>query len=330
MPGCFQQLGNLFLRTSLAKPLAACVVTTTKSKRMKIRLLEPNDIDKTKWNSCVHFAPNGNIFGYKWYLDQVAKDWVGLVENDYESVFPLVWRYRRGLWGYKELHQPYWMREMGIYSIHMLSAARMQQFLEHIPAEYRYMDIAVNGKNILPKDLPFKSIAQHNYQLSLNDTYENIAGHYDSEVFRQLERSAAAKLLLTANLKPEKIADFYEKHSPVRRDMDSRYHAFLRIMYNILHRGWGFTSAVLDVNGNICAANFFIYSHGRLLSLAPVASKEGQRDGALAFMMDMTVRTHAERPLLLDFNMDETALGYGAETTEFYRISRLKKKGLLL
>ncbi|MDZ4679239.1 MAG: hypothetical protein SH848_11320 [Saprospiraceae bacterium] len=294
---------------------------------MDIRLLQSKDIDKTKWNSCVHFAPNGNVFGYKWYLDQVAKDWIGLVEGDYESVFPLVWRYRRGLWGHKELHQPHWMREMGIYSVHALSPARIQQFLERIPPEFRHIKIAVSGKNALPKDLPFTSTPQTNFQLSLNNTYETLTGCYTSDLFRQMDKATTAKLMLTANLKPEKIADFYEKYAKDRRDLETRYHALLRVMYNALHRGWGFTSAVLDADGNPCAANFFIYSHGKLLSLAPVASKTGEAVGALSFMFDLTVRIHAERPLALDFNGYEHASDFGAQPAPYFQISRVKKKG---
>ncbi len=296
---------------------------------MNIRLLQSKDIDKTKWNSCVHFAPNGNVFGYKWYLDQVAKDWVGLVEGDYESVFPLVWRYRRGLWGHKELHQPYWMREMGIYSVHVLSPARIQQFMERIPAEYRHINIAVSGKNVLPSQLPFESNAETTALLSLNESYETLTGRYSSDLFRQMDKATTAKLMLTANLKPEKIADFYEKHTKDRRDLDARYHALLRIMYNALHRGWGFTSAVLDADGNPCAANFFIHSHGKLLSLAPVASKAGEQVGALSFMFDLTVRINAERPLVLDFNRYEHATDFGAQPALYYQINRSKKKGFL-
>jgi len=296
---------------------------------MDIRLIQSNDIDKIKWNSCVHFAPNGNVFGYKWYLDQVAKDWIGLVEGDYESVFPLAWRYRRGLWGHKELHQPYWMREMGIYSVHVLSPFRIQQFLERIPAEFRHINIAVSGKNVLPSQLPFESTAETTPVLSLNESYETLTGQYTSDLFRQMDKATTAKLMLTSNLKPEKIANFYEKHTKNRRDLDARYHAFLRIMYNALHRGAGFTSAVLDASGNPCAVNFFIHSHGKLLSLAPVASKAGEEVGALSFMFDLTLRINAERPLTLDFNGYEHAADFGAQPATYYQISRVKKKGFL-
>lgn len=58
---------------------------------MEIKFVFREEIDKVKWNSCVYYVINGNIFGYMWYLDYIVKDWDVLVEGDYELVFFLVW-----------------------------------------------------------------------------------------------------------------------------------------------------------------------------------------------------------------------------------------------
>ena len=116
---------------------------------MNIQYLKREEIDKVKWNSCVHYATNGNIFGYMWYLDFVGKDWDALIEGDYESVFPLVWR--DGIFGKKELYQPPLMRELGVYSINVLSQARVRKFLEAIPEEFNKVDIILNEQNSLPE-----------------------------------------------------------------------------------------------------------------------------------------------------------------------------------
>ena len=57
---------------------------------MDLRLLSREAIEAAKWNGCVHYASNSKIYGYTWYLDNVAEEWMGLVEGDYQSVFPLV------------------------------------------------------------------------------------------------------------------------------------------------------------------------------------------------------------------------------------------------
>ena len=56
---------------------------------MDTKVLKRDEIDDQKWDSCVHFAPNGNIFSYTWYLDCIYDNWHGIVESGYTSVMPI-------------------------------------------------------------------------------------------------------------------------------------------------------------------------------------------------------------------------------------------------
>ncbi|MEM6725303.1 MAG: hypothetical protein AAF598_14780 [Bacteroidota bacterium] len=94
---------------------------------MEIRYLKRDEIDQLKWDSCVHYANNGQVYGYTWYLDNVAEDWDGLVEGDYESVFPLVWNSK--IFGIKQLYQPFLSQQLGLFSVNLLSKARLQTFI---------------------------------------------------------------------------------------------------------------------------------------------------------------------------------------------------------
>lgn len=293
---------------------------------MNIEFVPHADIDKTKWNSCVHYANNGNVFGYKWFLDFVAKDWDALVEGDYESVLPLVWR--KGLTGGKELHQPPLMRELGLYSIHALSAKRVNNFLQAIPSEYRMIEMVVNEQINLPAKHDFKVTELLNHQLLLLENYDAIAANYTETLQTQLATASESQLVATTNLKPEKIADFYQKYTPDRQHVTRNFHALQRIMYNVLHRGWGFASGIESASGELLAANFFIYSHHKVLSLMPLESPAGAKVGALALLFDMLIRTHAGRPMILDFNtsrQDNLALHLGARENIYYKIRQDKR-----
>lgn len=296
---------------------------------MEINYLRREEIDKTKWNSCVHYAANGNVFGYMWFLDNVAKDWDALVEGDYESVFPLVWK--EGRLGQKHLVQPPWMRELGVYSIHVLSKPRIRAFIEAIPEEYGNIAIHLNEQNFLPEAEGFQMVSRTNYQMILQSSYEEIADGFSKEWFLQLDRAEKAGLVPVSNIKPERLADFFREHGPKTADREARAHALLRIIYNILHRGWGFAAGATDRDGNLLAANFYIYSHGKVLSLAPVVSAEGRKSGALEYLFHHLIQTHAGRPLLLDLNMDGEdglAESMGAKPNSFFRLEK-KKKGVL-
>lgn len=294
---------------------------------MKIEWIKHEDIDKTKWNSCVHYANNGNVFGYKWFLDFVAKDWDGLVEGDYESVFPLVWR--KGLLGGKELHQPPLMRELGLYSINAISPKRMENFLKAIPDEYRNIEMVVNEQIHLPQHHDFQVEELSNHQMLLTEPYETLRDNYTEGLQEKLAIASDNQLIATANLKPEKVASFYQKYATDRRHLTHNFHALQRIMYNVLHRGWGFASGIESQEGELLATNFFIYSHNKVLSLMPLESPAGAKVGALSLLFDMLLRTHAGRPMILDFNTEkrnELALSLGARENIYYKIKRDRRK----
>jgi len=290
---------------------------------MEINYLAREEIDKTKWDSCVHYANNGNVFGYMWYLDHVAKEWDALVEGDYESVFPLVWR--ENFWGRKHLIQPPWMRELGLFSIHVLSKPRIKAFIDAIPKEFRRISVHLNEQNFLPEASGFVMSPRTNYQLLLQPAYEEIADRFSSEWFTQLAEAEKNKLITVSNVKPERVADFFRKYSPRRPDREARSHALLRIMYNILHRGWGFASGVQGGDGELLAVNFFIYSHSKVLSLVPVVSPKGEEKGALELLFHMLIKTHAGKPLLLDLNDDGSSgfvQGMGAQPNSYFKLER--------
>jgi hypothetical protein len=292
---------------------------------MNIQRIPRDELIKEKWNGCVHYAPNGNIFGYMWYLDFVAKDWEALVEDDYVSVFPLV--YRQNWWGRPELYQPDLMRAMGIYSVKALSAIRIKAFLAAIPEAYKKIDITVNARNRPPRDDSFRTEEKANHLLMLKQPYESMRQNY-SEAFQQRLKAAEAEGLLSiGSIKPEKLADFYKKQRPRSAATERQFHALQRIMYNVLHRGTGFASAIThpDDPEELLAADFFIFSHGRMLSLAPSVSTKGKQFGALEMLYDYMIRSNANRPLLLDFNTDgDTAFAksVGAQSENYYRIYR--------
>ena len=296
---------------------------------MDIRFVPQEEIDKVKWNSCVHYANNGNVFGYMWYLNHVAKDWDALVEGDYESVFPLVWR--KDWLGRKEMYQPSLMRELGIYSINVLSEKRVGAFLDAIPAEYQSVKINLNEQNIQIDEGKHDISTRTNYQILLTQPYEKIRAAYSPDFEQQLSLSGEYSLLPTTSIKPEKVADFYRKYAKDRRQVDWNFHALQRIMYNVLHRGWGFASGVLDEKGELLACNFFIYSHKKAISLLPLQSPKGAEQGALAYLMDIFIRKHADRPLILDLNVginDRLSIDIGAQANEYYHFKR-QPKGLL-
>jgi hypothetical protein len=220
---------------------------------MAIRLIPKEELERDRWNGCVHYSNNGNIFGYKWYLDTIAKDWDALVEGNYESVMPLIYKEKKDK---KYMHRPGLIREAGIYSIHVLSPLRIKNFLAAIPASYESLDVHFNAGTSVISPEEINRIDQVNYQMALNDSYESIAGQYDSAFLRKLDLAQQHRLR-PISLKPEKIAAFYRIHQPHHADTEKNFHGLQRIMYNALHRGWGFGTGMTNAQGELMAVDFF-------------------------------------------------------------------------
>ncbi|MEM8525854.1 MAG: hypothetical protein AAGG68_14530 [Bacteroidota bacterium] len=291
---------------------------------MNIRFVQQEDIDRLKWDSCIHYASNGSVVGYKWFLNNVTKDWDALVEGDYESVFPLTWS--KDALGRSVLRQPVLIRELGIFSVHILSPKRIAAFLEAIPEEYQSVQIALNERNTFETDADLQWNSRSNHQLLLTDGYTAICNNYRGELKGNLE-AQQDYLIPISNIKPERLADFFRQHSKDKKQLEEKFHAVQRIMYNAMHRGIGFTTGITDLKGDLLAANFFIYSHGKVLSFLPVETSSGAKVGALNMLFDLFIRSHAGRPLILDFNTAQTYPQlFGAQENQYYQIGKEERK----
>jgi len=225
----------------------------------------------------------------------------------------------------KELYQPELILQSGIYSINLVSAARLKSFLNAIPDQYEIIDVHLNEGTGNRDDLGFNFRKKINTQLMLDLPYEGIAEKYSPAFHEKLDQARNNQFISLSSIKPEKVADFYKKHTPVHLYKETKFHAYQRIMYNVMHRGQGFSTGIQDQNGELCAVNFFIYSHGKLMSFLPVEKPEAHSKGAMALLMDLIIRTHVGLPLILDFNVEnESQLGknMGGVDAPFYQITR--------
>jgi hypothetical protein len=253
-----------------------------------------DEIDTLRWNSCIHYAHNGNVFGYHWYLKNVVREFDALVEGEYESVMPLLKSKNRA--GEDVLHHPTMLGRLGIFSVHVMSQARIQAFIDAIPDIYKEVNVLFNEYNNLGKlDLTNTNVKNW-YQLSMNQPYEHFKRNYSSYVKKQIENAKELRLAPVSGMKPEQLIGFYKNLNTKVNE-----HAWMRIHYNLMHRGTAFPTMYQDSSGNKKAAGLFAYSNGYFVNLFFTAEKKNQHS-LFYLMMDDVIRLHANRPLTLDFN----------------------------
>lgn len=264
---------------------------------MNIRHLTQADMDKQLYNSCVHFATNGSIYGYDWFLNATAKDWDFLVEGDesWQSVMPLP--KDKNWWGRTKLVQPRLVPELAIYTVNALSVKRIQAFWDAVPAVYRSGGLTVEPASVPQNAGRFTARAAQGTVLLLDQPYEEIIGDFSPEYHEGLIRAEMAGLRPASSFKPERLAEFWLHVNGNTPDNQWTFHAMQRLMYQVLHRSWGGTHAVQNDRGERLAMTFLVYSHGRIFPLFTAESDEGRSVGALTYLWDNLLKTHADKAL---------------------------------
>jgi hypothetical protein len=265
---------------------------------MDIRFIPQDELDKQLYNSCVHFATNGSLYGYDWFLNATAKEWDLLVEVENESwvsVMPLP--HVNNWWGRRKLEQPRLIPELAIYSVKPLSPKRIQAFWDTLPETLRGGELTVEPASV-PKDSGrFTVGTAGGSALLLSQPYEEIIGDFSPEYHEGLIRAQEANLRPGSSFKPERLANFWLEVNGKSAENEWTFHAMQRLMYQVLHRSWGGTHAIENQEGDLLAMTFIVYSHSRIFPLFTVESPAGKAVGALTYLWDNLLKTHAEKNL---------------------------------
>ena len=280
-----------------------------------IQYLYQKEIDKEKWNACIDKAPNGLIYGYSFYLDQMSENWDALVLNDYEIVMPLTWNSKFGI---HYLYQPFIAAELGVFGKN-LNAELIEAFLNAIPKKIRYWDISLNHRNVF--DLSdFKFRYRSNYVLDLNRPYEELFKAFSENIQRNIKKSEQAGCTVQKDFDVERVIQLalLQMRSYAKKSEENA--ARLRKLYQYLHeKKQAITYGVFSKENKLLSSCVFFFSHNRayyiLVGNHPDARLTGARPngssgravgqgkvvGASHAVINAFIKDHAGKNILLDF-----------------------------
>jgi hypothetical protein len=263
-----------------------------------IKFLQHDMIDKSQWDDCIDNAVNGNLNARSWYLDIVCPGWCALIENEYEKVFPLPVFSRAGI---KYSMQPYFTQQLGLFYRSLSSEAVLQNFLDQIPVEFKYIDINLNTSNRISSDSDVKEMI--NLELDLISDYVKIESLYQSNLQRNLKKASGNKLTITQNLRPEEVIELFRmnKGLELKHLNDKQYALIQRIAYESIHRGTGEIWGAYDEYNQLAAGILWVRSHGKVIFLFSAVSAEGKKLNAMPWLIDSFIKENAGKPITLDF-----------------------------
>ncbi|MBI5372159.1 MAG: GNAT family N-acetyltransferase [Sphingobacteriales bacterium] len=261
-----------------------------------IQYLTHPQIDRKKWDACIEQASNGLIYAYSFYLDTMAKHWEALVLNDYEAVMPLTWNRKYGI---RYLYQPFLAAQLGIFG-NKLAEQDIRDFLQSIPAAFRYIDIYLNSGNRATAPGLF-SLLRDNYVLDLNLPYEKLVSQYRDNTRRNIKKARQAGCLVQQNTAVEKIITLAVQQMQLHdKEVEENINRF-RELFRLLQEQKRAVTYGITLGDELLASAVFFFSHNRSYYILVGNHPNGKTIGASHALIDAFIRDYAGQPLLLDF-----------------------------
>lgn len=264
---------------------------------MAIRYLPYHQIDKTSWDACINQSDNGLIYGTSIYLDAMAHYWDALVLNDYEAVMPLTWNKKYGI---HYLHQPFFTACLGVFGTN-ISAALLNDFLQAIPAKFKYWDIYLNaGNRFYLKE--FKLYDRVNYVLPLNNIYEKLYAGFRINLKRNIKKAEQLNCEIRTNIAiDEVIALAQEQGKEFSPATTEDYKRFTKLYQQLHKQQKAITYGIYLPSGQLMASCVLFFSHKRVYYILPGNHPNGKTIGASHALINAFIKDNAGKDLLLDF-----------------------------
>ena len=243
------------------------------------RYIPFEEIEKNKWNGTVHYASNGNIQGYHWYLKAVISEWGAIVENDYETVVPVL----------LEPIKPYQYRllqELGPYSVNLLNKSRMDEIMALLEKHNKSGQYPMNSRVSSSHLTKYSQISRQKSVFPGGKKYDDLSKTYSDELLDNLYGNGFEKIKIMSGKKPEAIVDLLKEGKDYKN-------ALMRIMYNAMHRGVGFSNGIEDKKtGEILAISFFL---GTPSSISELVSFTNGEKKYRQLIFDLIFRNNSEK-----------------------------------
>lgn len=162
-----------------------------------------NEIDREQWDNCIKNTPGAKPYAYSWYLDIMAPGWQALVDDDYDSVFPVPGSSRFGI---QYIATPVFLQQLGAFSPDKPAAKAITEFIEYMPDFFKFIDLCVGQKIDTPG---YKVSERVNFELDLSKPYETIYKNFSDHCRRNIEASIRKKPELVSDIAPDEIIDLF-------------------------------------------------------------------------------------------------------------------------
>jgi len=259
--------------------------------------LKNHEIDREQWDACIKASPTTKPYALSWYLDIMAPGWEALVDDDYDSVFPVPAREKFGI---KYIATPIFLQQLGTFSPDKSTEKGTAEFLDYMPEFYRLIDLAVGQKGNYKG---FCTTERSNYELLLDKPYEKLYDGFTSDCRRNINLAAARNPRLVSDIRPVELIGLFKSGTGagLKEVKDRDYVRLQELMEYCVASGTGRILGSKDSSGGVIFGIFLVEVDGSVTILFTANSDISRENRLGYFAVNEVIRKYASSGFILDF-----------------------------
>jgi len=283
-----------------------------------------HEIDREQWDNCIRNSPGVKPYAYSWFLDLMSPGWEALVDDDYDSVFPIPASVKFGV---QYIATPIFLQQLGAYSPDKPAENVIVEFLDFIPDFYKLIDLCVAQKTDLEG---FKISERVNYELDLSKSYEKLWENFSSHCKRNIESASKKKPEIVTNITPDELIDLFilNKGKEIKDIKTRDYQRLKNLMDFCMKNKKGSIIGVRGARKNPVFGMFVVETPGNKTMLFVVNTPHSREKRINYYVINELIRNNASSKIRLDFAGSSIPAiasfmeSFGSVNVPFYRIYR--------
>jgi hypothetical protein len=289
-----------------------------------IGYLKNNEIDREQWDDCIKKTHRPKPYAYSWFLDIMAPGWEALIDDDYNSVFPIP-AFRK--FGVQYVSTPAFLQQLGAFSPDKPASAAIVEFLEFFPEFFKLIDLCI-GQEAEYKG--FKVTERDNFELDLTKPYENLRDKFSADCIRNIESGHKRRPEMVTDIRTEELLDLYldNKDNSQPKVKSFAIQRIKNLINFCIKNKKGKIYGVRSAHKRPIIAIFIIETHGNKTMLLTAGTPEASSKHLGYFVVNEIIKTYAATRTTLDFAgvsvpfIDSFMDAFGCDDVPYYRIYR--------
>lgn len=258
--------------------------------QIKLQTIPSNKINPDKWNKCVD-SQNSKIYFRFEYLNLMAYNWIGIVLNDYEAIFPICYKKKLGI---IYSYIPPFVQQLGWIG----------NFIEWEMIENKVLDFVKYGDIMLNKNNSIQNLQEKaNYILNLNQSYYNIYDNYKSDLKQNLKKATKENLIYGESSNVNDAIALYKNIYADRMNGtgENDFANFTKLCKQFQQTGNCIVREVRNEKNDLLAIALLLKDNHSFYNLANSTTELGRKTEANHFLIDRILNEFSGINMIFDF-----------------------------